>query len=529
MRSDWDMPVPRTPEPRREALDSRRGPAADTPISGLINPIELFRYILRNAVRIGLIAIALTAILIAIVLLIPFRYSATAVILADPREQNVTLQQDVLSPIGSDAAVLESMVQIVETDGFLLPLMAELGIIESVEGEPDEAQLEALGKFRKNLAAERKGATYLIDITYRGETAEEAARIANAVADTFARYHNGSLADATQNATRALSERLVELRRRLDESEKAVADYQARNGIIYLEQGGTVQKRQLAELSTQLAIARNATEQAKARYEEHAAGATVTSGAAGDSDAEAGQLNYLRQQKAELERTLAQQRLVYGPRHPRITLTRQAIGEIDRQIAEERQVISGRLRSALEVARSQQRKLEQQLASLSAGVSDMDTAEVELEALRREAAANRAIYESFLNRNKATDELAILETGNVVVVSRANEPLASDRPSLKLLTVAFGAFSGLVAIGVVVTRDGFRGSPGSARADVPPPVLQRAQATRVDPARRPAPPERKKPAGSPSLLQAVPNAGRGRSLLDMADGAERTPPRRARA
>ena len=103
MSSDWDMPETYRPTARvNPAAEPARAPAAARG-SGVIDPIALFRFVLDNFVKIGAIAIALTAIAVVLVSLIPFPYRATATVLVDPRNQQVTLQEDVLQPIGSDA------------------------------------------------------------------------------------------------------------------------------------------------------------------------------------------------------------------------------------------------------------------------------------------------------------------------------------------------------------------------------------------------------------------------------------------
>ena len=382
-----------------------------------------------------------------------FPYRATATVLVDPRAQQVTLQEDVLQPIGSDAAVLESMVQIMKSDGFLLTVMNQLNMTGDVKTKLSEAeQLEALAKFKKDLTVERKGATYLVEISYKAATAEDAARIANSVANGFADTQNGYLKEATENAARALSERLVELRRKVNASEKAVADFAAEHGILYVDSNNTLEMRQLTELSAQLALAKNATEAARARYQSQVdGGAGVV--LSDQSNGEPAQLAFLRQQRAQLIQSLEQQSLTYGSRHPRIAQTRTAIEGIDRQIREEKQSLTSQLQGALDVALSQQQKLEADIAKLSSGAVLTDAAEVRLEALRREAAADRDIYEKFLSRNKTTDELAEMKNDNVRVVSPAVPPLKSSRPSIVLLAPILGFLSAVAATVVLVAAN----------------------------------------------------------------------------
>ena len=459
MSSEWDLPESRhkqaRPRPvasegefaRHPTQNNRSREPRDAPGGGPIDPLALFRFVFRNIVKIGIIALVLTAIGIMSIRFMPFPYRATATVLVDPRDQQVTLQEDVLRSIGSDAAVLESMVQIMKSDGFLLTVMNQLGMMGGTESKlSQQEQLKKLAQFKRDLAVERKGATYLVEISYKADTAQEAARIANSVADGFANTQNGYLRQANEDAARALSERLVELRRKLNTSEKAVADFAAENGILYVDSGNTLEMRQLTELSAQMALAKNATEAARARYQSQIDGGTGGAMLNDPRNGEPEQLAYLRQQRAQLMQTLEQQSLTYGARHPRIAQTRQLIAGIERQIREERQSLTQQLKGDLDVAWSQQKKLEADIARLSSGVVLTDAAEVRLEALRREAAADRDIYEKFLSRNKATDELAAMKSDNVRVVSPAVPPLRSSRPSLMLLAPVFGFLSTVAAI-----------------------------------------------------------------------------------
>ena len=462
MTSQWDLPEAREAEPaavaghRHVPRSAESGWSSVAPTSGerrrdgFIDPVAFVSFLLRNVFRIGFITIVLTVVAIMLFRMVPFAYRATATVLVDPRNQQVTLQEDVLQSIGSDAAILESMVQIMKSDGFLLTVLKQVNADDGFADLSQAGQLQALAEFKKNLTIERKGATYLVEISFKAPTAEEAARVANAVAASFADTQNGYLSQATQNAAKALSERLIELRGKLNASEKAVADFAAKHGILYVDGNSTLQMRQLTELSAQLAVAKTTTEEARARYQEQTQGSDASVVLSSERSGEPAQLSYLRQQRTQLMQTLSQQSLTYGARHPRIAQTRQLISEIEKQIIEEKQTLVKQLKGALDVAQARQDKLEAEIAQLTSGAVVTDSAKVQLEALRREAAADRDIYEKFLSRNKATDELAELKSENVQVVSPAIPPLQPMKPSIVLVAPILGFLSACAATAMVV-------------------------------------------------------------------------------
>ena len=68
-----------------------------------VNGLAFFR---NNARRIAVYSLALFALGVAVLMVLPLRYAATALVVVDPREQRVTNEQDVLPGIGQDAAAL---------------------------------------------------------------------------------------------------------------------------------------------------------------------------------------------------------------------------------------------------------------------------------------------------------------------------------------------------------------------------------------------------------------------------------------
>ena len=99
MRSEWDMPRPaeHMTNGRYQSSGSVAGAANDAgPRDGILDPMALISLLVRKAVPIAVIAGLITAAGVATLLVYPFPYKATAIVLADPREQRVTLQEDVL-------------------------------------------------------------------------------------------------------------------------------------------------------------------------------------------------------------------------------------------------------------------------------------------------------------------------------------------------------------------------------------------------------------------------------------------------
>lgn len=415
---------------------------------GMIDPSMIVGFIRRHWLRIGIVTAALTAICLSIFLIVPFPYKSTALVLVDPRERRVTLTENVLPGIGTDAAVLESVVQIVQSDGFLRPVLANLQankdpVFQSSVGSSPSDDRQLLAAFKKKLSVDRLGATFVVEISFSSSDSERSAYYANGVARAFVDSQKTSRVVATETAASSLSERLHALRSDLETSEQAVASFRSKQGIVGVTDNNTLQQRELIALNDQIAVANAATEAARAQYDQFKSGSIGGGSLIEQSDA--AQLTELRRQRGLVMQRLSEFSRIYGDRHPQVIAERSKLTSLDSQLAAEKRRMLEVRKERLDSATASQKALERDLASLKAKAGETDAAMVELGALEREAAADRRLYEDFLSRFKATDEQSGLEIEQAQLASPATPALKTTRPSLVFAGLVFGVLSGVVA------------------------------------------------------------------------------------
>lgn len=395
-----------------------------------------------NGRRILLIAAALFGVGLVILLVIPTRFAATALVVVDPREQRVTNEQDVLPGIGQDAAALQSLIEIAKSDGFLRPLIEQLKIRtdEDVAGsETDTSKL--LEKFRSRLDISRRGLTYVIAMTFVSNNPQKAASYANAVAEAFVAYQAEARTAATDDAAGWLNSRLKTLSDRLRASEDAVAAFRRAHKIVNAGRDGTTQQLRVTDLTQQVSAARLRAEEAKTRYQQ----AQRDLKANVDGPVKQDLLSILRAQRSALNDQIAQKRAVLGDRHPDLVMSYSQLGELNKQIETERKRNIESAKSEYESLLDQQKSLEGQLKSVESEILVDGQALVKLQELQRDADANRNIYEQFLSRYKTTNEQRLLQTSQTKIASPATPPIRSTRPPLALLLAALALASILTA------------------------------------------------------------------------------------
>lgn len=455
--------------PRNSSNGEARGAGRS---GGMLTTAGALSFIRDNGRRILTLALAIFALGVVVLLVIPVRYAATALVVVDPREQRVTTEQDVLPGIGQDSAALQSLVEVAKSDGFLKPLLEQLRIRDDEDisgGHTDPARL--LERFRNRLDISRRGLTYVIAFRFTSNRPDRAAYYANAVAEAFVATQKSIRTEATDEAADWLSSRLKTLNDRLKASEDAVAAFKLEHRIVNAGKDSTTQQLRVTELSQQVAAARARTEEAKARFEQ----AQRDLKGNVESPVKQDLLSALRAQRSALNDQIAQKRAVFGDRHPDLVMSYSQLNDLNRQIEVERAKGIDTAKSEYEAQRDQQKALESQMKAAESQLLVDGQALVKLQELQRDAEANRNIYEQFLSRSKTTNEQRLLQSSQTKIASSAVPPLRSTLPPLPLLLAA-------LAIGSLLTSTAIVAATGRG-SDKPVPDVR---AREVEPAERQA-------------------------------------------
>src|SRR5690606_22434504 len=118
--------------------------------------------------------------------------------------------------------------------------------------------------------------------------------------------------------------------------------------------------------------------------------------------------------------------------------------------AEVRRIVAG-IQNEAAIAQTRVSSLEQSLSQLQNKAGQNNQALIKLRELEREAAANRAVYESFLSRFKETSQQGDLQTADSRVISQATIPVNPSSPRKGLigavtLVLSFMAGAGLALL-----------------------------------------------------------------------------------
>lgn len=451
----WDGPTP---------LVRRGEEAARTP--GLLDLRGFGLFLGRRLRLIAMVAAATMALVIVWLVLATPRYTATTILIVDPRQQRILQSEAVLAGIGADAAAVESQVEVIQSSSIARAVTAKMKLDEDPEFNrssllsrilarvglgravsEQEISERVLARFAENLRVQRRGLTYVLEIRYTSTSAEKAARLVNALASAYLADQSSAKVSATSDAAEWLKERVTELRKKVGEAERAVATYKAENNIVDAGEGRTLADRQVTELNQQLILARSRTADAKARLDQlgQATAAAVGSGAIPEVLLSPVVTN-LRTQYAEAARREAETLSTLGPKHPAVATARAQLADIRSQIEREIVRVRAGVKNEYEVALSRERALERDLTEMKSQAGRTGQANVRLRELEREAQASRTLLEQSLLRLRETSEQEGLQRPDARILSPATPPLQPSEP--KSLLVLLAGLAGSVMAGI---------------------------------------------------------------------------------
>jgi capsular exopolysaccharide synthesis family protein len=289
----------------------------------------------------------------------------------------------------------------------------------------------------------------IVDISAQESDPIMAATLANAIAEKFIETNLSRRFEATAYARQFLQNRLNSVRQKLEESERKATEYARREGLIKIVSStpsGEVSNEQslvsadLAQLSSQLALARAAREKAEADYQANSGGNAAASSLSNVA------VNQLRGQRAELAGELRKLQSDFGPDYPKVAAISAQIRELDKQIAKEERMVTSSvahdLRDRYRQALATEQGLQARVDALKGNLLDQQQRSIQFNIIQRDVDTNRALYDALLQRFKEVGVAGGVGTNNVSIVDRALTPERPSSPNLPL-NLALGLLIGL--------------------------------------------------------------------------------------
>ncbi len=245
-----------------------------------------------------------------------------------------------------------------------------------------------------------------------------------------------------------------QLREKVREAEKKVADYRTSNGLFQTSDTASFSSQQLNNISTELARIKADRANAEARAEN--VRNALKSGRSLDSMSDvvgSAMIQRLKETEINLQSQISDLQVTLMDGHPRLKALRAQLAGIRQQIENETRKILASLENEANVAKLREDQLQKQLTSLKSDSARAGEEEVGLRALEREAAAQRQLLETYLARyREAASRVDRNSTpADARIVSTAVEPSEAYFPKVWPITIVVGlATLVLQALGIII-------------------------------------------------------------------------------
>lgn len=478
---------------------------------------RLFSSLLRNWLRIVIVALIVTGLAFVLAWLATPLYKAETRLLIETRE-SVFTRPNIGTPGDQpllDEQGIASQVQLITSSDVLLDVARKLElskrpefdeasnmsivsralIVAGLKSDPMEIPSEerVLRKFREKLSVYNVERSRVIVIEFSSADPKLAADVPNAIADAFLAVSGEAKQQANSAATDWLEPEIADLTKRVKDAEAKVAAYRSQSDLLIGQNNSVLATQQLSEMSSELSRVRAA----RASTEATAQSIREALQAGGSLDSlpevlSSGLIQRLRERQVQLRAEIADLSTTLLGNHPRVRALNSQLSDLNQQIRQEGEKVLRGLATEAQTAQLREGQLVADLNRLKAESGRAGEEEVELRALEREATAQRELLESYLARYReasSRNDRAYLPA-DARIFSRAVVP---DQPFFpKIVPIVGAAFVASLLLMAIVTllQELFSGRamrPAGANSfepveDVQMPVRRVEEETPVEPA-----------------------------------------------
>jgi len=306
-----------------------------------------------------------------------------------------------------------------------------------------------LGAFLGSLGVKRVANSRLMDVTFESTDPQFAARIVNEHIKNFQNQNIKSRFDETTRATTWLHDELDELKIRVQESEDKRIAYERKNQIWTLDDKQNITTQRLSDINKSLTDAEQERMKKESLYQFAKAGDIADVPQLRENPIFQGLIQKRQAASEEYIEAVNQ----YGPNFPKVQRLQAQLKDLDQLIEKEQINTLNRIENDYREARQRETLLTQALDQQKAAANEMAERMVEYNILKREAEANKALYDGLMTKLKEVGISAALQSSNIRVVDPAMIPAYPSRPA-KARNIALAFLVGLVGgIGLALMRE----------------------------------------------------------------------------
>ena len=435
-------------EPRIPALPPNFMAAAEPELESLSAPLSHYLWILRRHRwrMLAFIAVVLAGTYFLSKRLTPIYESTVTIDIDRQTPQGVIGAESTRSMLNDADQFIATQIRLVQSDSVLRPVAAKYNLL-SHEGQLDIRPDSPVQL--KNLKIARPPNTYLLLVSYRSPDATLAAKVANAIAQSYLTHTYNIRIRASSNLTDFMEQQLDELRAKMERSSLALNRFERELNMINPEEKTNILTARLLQLNTEYTNAQ--TDRVKKEAAFQSIKNDTLEAAQVSTQGEA--LKRLTERLGELREKFAELKSHYGPAHPEFKRASAQLNELERQLEAGRRNISGRVEIEYHESTRREQMLLGEVAGSKREFDRINSRSFQYQSLKREADADKRLYEELVRKIKEAGINAGFQNSNIRVADAARPPHRPIFPDVRLNLLVALLLSTLIAVGVAVASD----------------------------------------------------------------------------
>ena len=375
-------------------------------------------------------------------------YRSTTTLLIEQGKSKVVSIEEVYNGMGGNREYYQTQVEILKSNELSRKVIQKLELTKHVDfdmrqdsAQPwwptqwfkskvppndDDVLKTALKRLGDDLQIQPVRNSQLVQISFIAYDRELSAKVPNMLAELYIESDLEARVAMTQKASAWLTERMGDLRKKLESSEKSLQDYRERERIV--DAKGLVlsgASRALEDATSNLVSVRAKRAEAEALYNQ--VQSVKLGRAAGGYESIPAVLRHptvqrLKESEGDAERKLADASKRYGPEHPKMLQANAELAAARENVKRQIESVVSGVTKEYEIAKANEQAIERALGQSKAEIQGLNRKEFQLGVLEREAQANKQLYDMFGNRAKETNVGGELQSTVARVIDPATVP-----------------------------------------------------------------------------------------------------------
>src|SRR5579862_5138449 len=383
-------------------------------------------------------------------------YESTVTVDIDRQMPSAIIGQDATrAPMNDADQFLATQVKLIQSDSVLRPVAQQYHLQDadrdaaSITPEKSSKALEEAPVLLKKLKVTRPPNTYLLLISYRSSDPHLAANVANAVAHSYVEHTYDIRFKSSASLADFMEKQLEELKAKMERSSAALAQFERELNVINPEEKTSILSARLLQLNTEYTNAQTD------RVRKESAWKSVQSGTleAAQVSTQGENLKTLSAKLDEARQKFADVKTHYGANHPEFRKAAVQVEEIERQLQQSRNNTAQRVEVEYRESVNRESMLRTAVGETKAEFDRLNARSFEYQALKREADADKTLYEELVRKIKEAGINAGFQNSSIRIADPARAAIQPVFPDLKLNVLLAFLFSTLLSVGFAVLSD----------------------------------------------------------------------------